>query len=184
MNPNYMLNVARGYLRKHGVLLEGHSSSGHGYSKTAQALIIAGEVPWRDLSDAPFSKQEGKRIIKQWFKRTKPDLAVVRDQLPGKKKTKRIRKVKADKVINPRSDSFLGSWEWRTLRYKVIQKYGRKCMCCGASPGNGTDKICVDHIKPRHTHPELALDITNLQVLCDECNMGKGAWDATDFRSY
>lgn len=40
----------------------------------------------------------------------------------------------------------------------------------------------VDHIKPRKTHPHLALDPSNLQVLCDVCNHGKGNWDKTDWR--
>jgi len=54
-------------------------------------------------------------------------------------------------------------------------------MCCGATPDDGA-KICVDHIKPRHTHPELKLERSNLQVLCYDCNKGKGAWDQTDWR--
>ena len=40
----------------------------------------------------------------------------------------------------------------------------------------------VDHIKPRKKYPELALDKSNLQVLCEECNHGKGNWDETDWR--
>jgi 5-methylcytosine-specific restriction endonuclease McrA len=43
-------------------------------------------------------------------------------------------------------------------------------------------KIVVDHIKPLHHHWSLRLQKTNLQVLCDECNQGKGAWDETDHR--
>ncbi|MFC6439812.1 HNH endonuclease [Bowmanella sp. JS7-9] len=31
----------------------------------------------------------------------------------------------------------------------------------------------VDHVKPRAKFPELALDINNLQILCETCNLGK-----------
>ena len=41
----------------------------------------------------------------------------------------------------------------------------------------------VDHIKPRSTHPELALDFDNLQVLCHDCNQGKGNRDDFAWRS-
>jgi 5-methylcytosine-specific restriction endonuclease McrA len=40
----------------------------------------------------------------------------------------------------------------------------------------------VDHIKPRRRFPELSLDPDNLQVLCGNCNTGKGSWDTTDWR--
>lgn len=83
--------------------------------------------------------------------------------------------------------AFYASWEWRTLRTKILKKYGARCMCCGATPehtdmnGNAV-RIVVDHIKPLHHHWELRLEPGNLQVLCDECNQGKGAWDSTDHR--
>ncbi len=82
---------------------------------------------------------------------------------------------------------FYLSWEWRTLRTKVLQQYGARCMCCGATPehktvGGEPVVIVVDHIKPLSKHWDLRLDRGNLQILCDECNQGKGAWDETDFR--
>jgi 5-methylcytosine-specific restriction endonuclease McrA len=40
----------------------------------------------------------------------------------------------------------------------------------------------VDHIKPRSKYPHLALRESNLQVLCEACNLGKGNWDETDWR--
>ena len=83
--------------------------------------------------------------------------------------------------VDPSSAGFLKTFEWRKIRMTAILKYGRKCMCCGASPETGA-VIHVDHIKPRKTHPELALDLNNLQILCHECNHGKGNWDTTDWR--
>ena len=79
------------------------------------------------------------------------------------------------------SNKFLESFEWRRLRMQAIKKYGSKCMCCGATPKEGA-VMNVDHIKPRKLFPNLALDITNLQILCHECNHGKGNWDQTDWR--
>jgi 5-methylcytosine-specific restriction endonuclease McrA len=37
-------------------------------------------------------------------------------------------------------------------------------------------------IKPRKTHPHLALSVSNCQILCSDCNKGKGNWDDTDWR--
>jgi len=97
---------------------------------------------------------------------------------------------KADELYGPTAaakDEFYKSWEWRTLRMEVIKQHGRNCQCCGATP-NDLDmagkpvRIVVDHIKPISKHWHLRLDRSNLQVLCDECNMGKGNWDETDFR--
>lgn len=89
------------------------------------------------------------------------------------------KKLKENKYI--KSDDFLSSYEWRKLRLEALLKYGRRCLCCGNSPDSGA-VLNVDHILPRKTHPELALDINNLQVLCNDCNHGKGNWNTTDFR--
>lgn len=83
--------------------------------------------------------------------------------------------------IDPCSDKFLESYEWRVVRMKALKLHGARCQCCGQSPKDGI-VLNVDHIKPRKTHPELALSVENLQVLCHECNHGKGNWDDTDWR--
>jgi len=77
-------------------------------------------------------------------------------------------------------DPFHRSDAWLALRYKALTVYGRKCMCCGASSLNTI--FHVDHIKPRSLYPLLALEFSNLQVLCEPCNIGKGNRDMTDFR--
>lgn len=74
--------------------------------------------------------------------------------------------------------AFYRSKEWKRLRYAAIGRYGRQCLCCGARA-----RIVVDHIKPVRTHPHLRLKLSNLQTLCDACNVGKGSRDRTDWRT-
>lgn len=91
------------------------------------------------------------------------------------------RKERWKSSVDPNSDAFLVSYEWRRTRMEVLKRDGARCACCGGSPLEGR-VMNVDHIKPRKTHPHLALDPSNLQVLCDVCNHGKGNWDKTDWR--
>lgn len=84
-------------------------------------------------------------------------------------------------------DLFYRSWEWKKARYQALQAYGHACLCCGAKKGDQTIdgklvRIVVDHIKPLYRNWELRLSHKNLQVLCHDCNMGKGSWDKTDWR--
>lgn len=77
--------------------------------------------------------------------------------------------------------SFYASWEWKRLSFDVKQERGRTCECCGATAPQV--KIITDHIKPLRRYWHLRLDKSNMQVLCDDCNMGKGSRDETDFRA-
>ena len=97
-----------------------------------------------------------------------------------KSKKQNRAKAKRKKLLNCRDDFYLSD-EWRKLRYRVLKKYNATCMCCGADRSDGV-KIHVDHIKPRSKWPHLALDFTNLQVLCEDCNIGKSNIDSTDWR--
>ena len=78
-------------------------------------------------------------------------------------------------------DGFYQTKDWRMLRYQALQIHGGACQCCGATAASGV-KIHVDHIKPRSKFPELQLTLSNLQVLCELCNLGKSNVDATDWR--
>lgn len=82
---------------------------------------------------------------------------------------------------NARSEDFYLDGRWRVLRYQVLAERGARCEACGRTPAHGVT-IHVDHIKPRQFYPELSYTKTNLQVLCEDCNKGKGAWDETDWR--
>lgn len=87
-----------------------------------------------------------------------------------------------DQLFEVNRSTFYDSDEWRELRYRALQRHGAACQCCGnrATPGK---PLHVDHIKPRSKYPELELELSNLQVLCRDCNLGKGAWDETDWRT-
>lgn len=98
--------------------------------------------------------------------------------MPQRRTDRRPFKARFKKIVG---NDFTLSPEWRTLRYAALKKYGKKCMCCGRGPEHGVI-MHVDHIKPRSRFPELALELTNLQILCEDCNLGKGAWDETDHR--
>ncbi len=75
------------------------------------------------------------------------------------------------------SSEFYACWEWKTLRYEVLREFGPVCMLCGAA-GNH-----VDHIQPRSKFPALELVRTNLQILCESCNVGKSNLYLDDWRS-
>lgn len=78
---------------------------------------------------------------------------------------------------------FYKSWVWKEARFAALKRFGRSCLCCGWTPSAGGDNhLVVDHIKPIRTHPHLALDPNNHQVLCNDCNMGKSFRHTDDFR--
>lgn len=77
--------------------------------------------------------------------------------------------------------SFYDSPEWLSLRYEALKQSAGRCACCGARPTEA-NPLHVDHIKPRSKHPELQLQLSNLQVLCRQCNLGKSNVDDTDWR--
>lgn len=54
-------------------------------------------------------------------------------------------------------------------------------MACGRNPIDHGVTLHIDHKKPRSRFPELALVETNLQVLCEDCNLGKLNFDTIDW---
>jgi len=74
---------------------------------------------------------------------------------------------------------FYSTKEWRELRYQVLRENAKKnggkakCEQCGAHAGERP--LEVDHCKPRSLFPHLELVKHNLQVLCHDCNQGKGS---------
>ncbi len=85
---------------------------------------------------------------------------------------------RAMKRSRKRTDPFYSDRSWHKLRSKVKSQWkrsGRPCGICG-KPLDWHAKPIVDHIQPRTTHPHLAHDIENLQVVHHACNTRKSAW--------
>ncbi|MGE7926350.1 HNH endonuclease signature motif containing protein [Lysinibacillus xylanilyticus] len=67
---------------------------------------------------------------------------------------------------------FYKSKAWRSLRAEVLKEQNYECQECkrlGLVTLTDSDKhktLDVDHILEIATHPELALEISNLRVLC------------------
>lgn len=95
-----------------------------------------------------------------------------------KKEIKRLKKTISSLQKKRIPHVFYDSDAWLTLKYRAIKTYGRVCMACKSIH----KEIHVDHIKPRSLFPELELRFENLQILCRDCNLGKRAWDQTDWR--
>ncbi len=134
------------------------------YPKTVSQKKVT-QLPTRYANAKKLSKRQ-KKFLKRLKKKRELE------------KLKARRNQKSDYRI--KSERFLKSDEWKRLRIATLAKFGKKCLGCGRMPPAVI--LHVDHIKSRYYYPELALDPDNLQVLCEDCNTGKGAEFEFDFR--
>lgn len=85
--------------------------------------------------------------------------------------------------ISSRNDRFK---MYKSKRYQKLKYYFRLmftepcCFKCGK-----TNELQMDHIKPHHNfkYMDLAFDISNLQWLCQKCNLEKGPNKEADYRT-
>ncbi len=128
-------------------------------------------------------ERAGRKVSPPELFRKPPDASRATKPQASQRKAPARPKLGAPHPLYRRDDGFYESREWRQVRYAALRACGAKCLCCGASAADGA-RLHVDHIKPRYTHPHLSLELSNLQVLCEDCNLGKGAWDETDWRQH
>lgn len=133
-----------------------------------------------DVALVNYTRQAERKAHKKTRKNINTD-SVYKRLASADKAAELVKAMRAPDAVDPASKAFLMTPQWRKLRYEALKLYGCKCACCGVTPDSGAI-LNVDHIKPRKKFPALALEITNLQVLCAACNHGKGNWDSTDWR--
>lgn len=98
------------------------------------------------------------------------------------------RSERAPEPHRARAQRFYASAAWRALRYRALAANAKRhggvaeCDLCHAraAPGRPLD---ADHIQPLSRDWSRRLDPTNVQILCRDCNFGKGNRDDFDFRS-
>lgn len=94
----------------------------------------------------------------------------------------KVKKAKLKATRKMAAVEFYRSDAWRALRFLALKASNGSCCLCGRSNRHHGVILHVDHIKPKSRFPDLALTLSNLQVLCEDCNMGKGNRDDTDWR--
>ncbi|MDX8359815.1 HNH endonuclease signature motif containing protein [Cytobacillus sp. IB215316] len=76
---------------------------------------------------------------------------------------------------------FYKSGAWQSTRMKALERDNYECQECKRQGRVYTDnhdpdkhkRLDVDHIKEIYTHPELALELDNLETLCVKCHNKK-----------
>ena len=116
-------------------------------------IVLTGDINNREKNESISRDYDNKAIRKKI------------NDIKQSKKTYRIK-------LKKESNMFYSSREWRELRVKALVKYGRKCCLCGRGIEHGVI-LHVDHIKPKSKYPHLSLRLDNLQILCEDCNLGK-----------
>jgi 5-methylcytosine-specific restriction endonuclease McrA len=74
-----------------------------------------------------------------------------------------------------------GNGIFRLKKYQKQLKYDH-CGICGQEFREG-EKKTIDHIKPKHTHPELVYEISNMQLAHEQCNNLKGNLPPPSYRN-
>lgn len=116
------------------------------------------------------------------FKKSNSDTENVSSETPSP--VGYISRCRQNEPLDLTPDVFYKSWRWKELRLIALDVCGRRCVCCGATPAPSNKVVLhVDHIKPLRSNPSLALDLSNLQVLCEDCNQGKSWFNTNDYRT-
>lgn len=143
---------------------------------------------WDDKRNAKKIKEEEEKRNAKELERTKKRFYENLFSLPLITSRKvdmlrdKLQKENARREV-PKVDFYLTN-EWLILNRFAKNLLGERCMSCGVSQATADSGIEIqsDHVLPRSKHPELALDLENLQMLCRVCNHKKRNFTDEDFR--
>ena len=133
------------------------------------------------IDSAKLSRERQALEVK---KRAKRRAAIAQSKKPSKTRNNPVKGTSTNTVVPKLNNfnrtpykkgmksEFYQTFEWRQLRWKVLLESDKSCAMCGRTKAHGII-LHVDHIKPRSKYPALELTQSNLQVLCEDCNIGK-----------
>lgn len=147
---------------------------------------LRADCPEIVLNKSDFRKQEPQVEVERVksFREHRSELKRQRkaDRKRRRENAKSFQRPKRDSAYNRQAyEALLRSDEWKQLRYLVLRESGGKCSLCGMSRKNGI-VIHVDHIVAASVDWSRRLDRTNLQALCEGCNIGKSNFFSDDWR--
>jgi hypothetical protein len=116
---------------------------------------------------------EGERLISRKVRQQRNLL---------RKQARMISIFKEDGYSAEKAKDLYNSREWQRLRVKIIEEQNGECQMCGRSHKKHGIVIHVDHIIPLSIDWSKRFDESNLQLLCEDCNLGKGNRYSTDWR--
>lgn len=164
------LNCVAKYLHKNGVTVD--------FDKTRRVSYIAkliSGITGKKLSKH-MNAQKYRNFVLGFIKEKNISLDV---SIKTKESVRYNEKIPPDYSFIKKK--FYASPEWRSLRYEVLKEQGARCCLCGRTAKDGV-VLHVDHIIPLSKDWSRRLDKDNLQVLCEDCNLGKSNKDCIDWR--
>jgi hypothetical protein len=126
-----------------------------------------------------YQKKKPDELIREFKVKKENEIKGIRDQIKiSQAKLENVKSsikntfyeiISIDKIEFILSDDFYRSTNWITIRNRVLNTHPNFCVKCKTN-----EDLTVDHIQPRSKYPELALEISNTQILCRSCNSSKG----------
>ena len=139
--------------------------SARGATKRILAVLRDSHPNWVSIEDIARSAH-----IADWARRIR-ELRAVGWQIEYRYSPKSYRLVSLSRSERSVQGAALGAKQ----RYRILARDHSTCRRCGRTIDDGI-KLVVDHILPREWGG--SNDDSNLWTLCEECNLGKKAWQS------
>jgi hypothetical protein len=118
-----------------------------------------------------------------FYKKTRPD-GPAKDLLKiAKDSGASVTKISNEDI--KKTHRFYQTKEWKKFRLVFLEGKELVCNICQCDlTAQDAPVLNVDHIKPLKYYWDLRTDLSNLQILCNDCNRHKGNYVGSDVKDY